>query len=540
MTERLVRQPSTAQTQAHFADVPFADIERSTFDRSNAWKGTIETAGQLIPIYWDEVLPGDTFNVRATVFTRLATPLKPFFDNMKMDLHFFFVPNRIIWDNWQRFMGERRDPADDPDNFTIPQATMDLADPTMFGTLADYLGLPIGQGVSATTSVSDLPFRAYELIHYEWYRDQNVQDQVLPPDTGDGPTSRVATIPKIRNKRKDYFTSALPFAQKGDPVVIPIGQSAPVVSTGDGAPTFDIGTTVGDRLGQKPGGDNTGAKFETATEGGASFVPGTWNDPKLLADLTGATATSINDLRTAFQIQRLLERDARGGTRYIELVLSHFGVQSDDARMQRPELLGFGSGPINLNPIGSTYADQTEGIPQGNLAAIGTGLAKGGFNHSFTEHGIVMCLASVQADLTYQQGIEKYWRRSSRYDFYWPALAHLGEQQIKQEELYYSADPAQDDLVFGYQERYGEYRFRPSRICGQFRSNHPTSLDVWHLAQDFDAPPTLNGAFINEDPPVERVIAVPSEPHFLCDAWFDVKSTRPMPVYSVPGMIDHF
>lgn len=533
MSERIVRQPD--KTKTHFANVPAADIERSTFDRSHAYKGTVLQAGDLVPVFWDEVLPGDTFNMRCAIFSRLATPLKPLMDNMRCDVHFFFVPNRLLWENWQQFMGERKGPDDDPEDYTMPQATVDLS--AAAETLGDYLGLPIGQ--TGVVSVNDLPFRCYDLIWYEWYRDQNIQVNATPTDTGPGPTDRTTMPLKRRNKRKDYFTSALPWPQKGDPVTIPIAQQAPVISTGDGAPQFDIGAVTGDRIGTNAGGDATGIKAETATAGG-SFVPAVWNDPKLIADLQSATATTINDLRTAFQIQRLLERDARGGTRYIELVLSHFGVQSDDARQQRPEYLGAGTGMISVNPVASTYADQTEQIPQGNLSGVGTGLTKGGFNHSFTEHGIVMGIMSMSSDYTYQNGIERAWNRKTRYDHYWPALAHLGEQAILNQELFVSGVTEENEGTFGYQERYAEYRYKPGRIVGKFRSNDPASLDVWHLAQDFDTLPTLSSDFINELPPVGRVIAVPSEPHFLIDAWFDLKCTRPMPVYSVPGMIDHF
>lgn len=537
MTERIVKQPPNDQT--HFANVPTADIERSTFDRSHSFKGTMPIAGQLIPIFWDEVLPGDSFSLDATIFTRLATPLHPFMDNLKMDIHFFFVANRLVMDQWQQFMGERRGAGDDPDNYTIPQATLDLADPNAFGTLGDFFGLPIGQ--TGNISVSDLPFRAYELIHYEWYRDQNIQSDIEPPDpsiTAD--TDRTLQGVRYRAKRKDYFTSCLPWAQKGDPVVIPLGSRADVKGIGVLAGHV---TTTGSFV--ETGGSTVGPETIFASNAADPNYWGiqpdasnpTW--PNIYADLTTATATTINDLRTAFQIQRLLERDARGGTRYIELVLSHFGVQSPDSRQQRPEFLGSGTGNINVNPVASTYADQDNSIPQGNLAAVGTGLIRGGFSASFTEHGLVIGLASVQSDQTYQHGIERYWHRKTRYDFYWPALAHLGEQAVLSKELWVDGSAGDQD-VFGYQERYGEYRFKPGRIVNEFRSNHPTSLDPWHLAQDWETRPVLNNQFILEQPPVDRVIAVPSEPHFLMDAWFNFKCTRPMPVYSVPGMIDHF
>ena len=533
MTEKIVRQPSTGPSQHNFSNVPEADIERSTFDRSHGWKGTIRETGHLVPFFWDEVLPGDTFTMDTTVFMRMATPLKPIMDNIKCDIHYFFVPNRLLWDQWEIFMGEVRGPSDPkPEDLVVPQATIDYATASYDG-LADVLGLPIGQ--QGVGFVSDLPFRCYELCFYEWYRDQNVDMRDHPSYNWTAVLDRTAETLKRRNKRKDYFTSALPWPQKGDPVLIPIAGTAPIVALGDGIPTFDVATFTDEPMGLKQGGDASGVFYETASETNP-FDAASWNQPKLEADLSGATATSINDLRTAFQIQKLLERDARGGTRYIELILSHFAVQSPDYRLQRPEFIGSGSAPINMNPIASTVA--LENNPQGQLAAYGTGLAKAGFTHSFTEHGIVMGMISMTADLTYQQGVDRLWKRQTRYDYYWPSLSHLGEQAITGEEIYFDTTGNED--VFGYQERYAEYRYKPSRVTGQFRSNYSASLDVWHLAQDFDTRPTLSTEFLREDPPIGRVIAVPAEPHWICDAWFNYKCTRPMPVYSVPGLIDHF
>lgn len=535
MAEQTFRQPST--TQAHFSEVPHAETERSTFDKSHAWKGTIARAGDVVPMFLDEIVPGDTFDVNATVFLRLATPLKPLMDNLYAQIHYFFVPNRLLWDDWELFMGDDRG-SRDPESVSIPQAIIDLEDAANYNTVPDYFGLPIGQ--PAVVSVSDLPFRAYALCNYEWYIDQNINNGTLPPDR-DGATNNRTAAPTIdRAKRRDYFTSALPFPQKGDQVVIPIGKTAKVIGdpTTDLRPFYTINGVSNVQFGHAAGGDTNSIDSSSTAHNGQGFNPSAWQDPKLIADLSTATATSINDLRTAFQIQRLLERDARGGTRYTEMVLAHFGVVSDDARMQRPEYLGAGSTRINVNPVASTVAQ--EDVPQGNLSGVGTGLLRGGFKHSFTEHGWVLGLVSIQSDQTYQQGLDRMFTRQTKYDFYWPALSHLGEQAIKKQEIFVSSSETENDETWGFQERYAEYRYKPSRICGQFRSNHPQSLDVWHLAQDFTTAPELNAEFIQEDPPINRVIAVPSEPHFLADAYFEVKATRPMPVYSVPGMIDHF
>ena len=520
-----------SSNQHLFSQIPRADIQRSSFNRSHGYKTTLDS-GYLVPFFVDEVLPGDTFNLKATLFGRLSTPVVPFMDNMYLETFFFFVPNRLVWDNWQKFNGEQKNPGDSTD-FLIP--TLEAGKHEV-GSIADYFGIPTGISLD---KINALPFRAYNLIYNEWFRDENLQDSLEVP-TGDGPDPINKYNLVRRGKRHDYFTSCLPWPQKGPGVELPLGSTANLngtLSVPGGSYTLNVDTD-GNALSHNPNwawqsGSSVNPTITVPTN------PIDMSKSGVTVDLSSATAITINSLRQAFQLQKLYERDARGGTRYTEILRAHFGVISPDARLQRPEYLGGSSTRININPVQQTSATDTTS-PQGNLAAYGVlGDKVNGFVKSFVEHGYIIGLVNVRADLTYQQGLNRMWSRQTRYDYYWPALAHLGEQAVLNKEIY-AQGTSEDNEVFGYQERWAEYRYFPSQITGKFRSTYAQSLDAWHLAQEFAELPKLNSEFIVDNPPIARVLAVQSEPQILLDCYFSLSCVRPMPIYSVPGLVDHF
>ena len=569
-----------------FSDAPAMYMKRTKFDRSHVYKTTFNS-GKLIPVFIDEVLPGDTARMSVNYFARLATPIKPIMDNIYLDWFFFFVPNRLVWEHWQNFCFEQEDP-DDSTDYVIPTvAATGNSENAYIGSLWDYFGLPVNTSGNLS-GISALPFRGVYLIWNEWFRDENLQKSVKiqKGDTNevlnsarsaDQPSwvfsSGTSIVPGLacppRGKRHDYFTSALPWTQKGPGVSIGLAGTASIVdptpdpgyllhsnakqlavvsaergegweggyrvATGDGLVTFSRYGSNSNSSSVAGFAGNTSGAVTVAAQTGSAYLG---NDSYV--DLDTSSIFTINSLRTAFQMQKFYERLARGGSRYTEVLRSFFGVVSPDARLQRPEFLGSFTKMVNVNPIAQTSAtDETS--PQGNLSAYGVTAAKfHGFNKSFVEHGYIFGFVCARADLTYQQGINKMWLRSTVYDFYWTTFAHLGEQAIELREIY--AQGSKDDTtVFGYQERYAEYRYKPSQITGKFRSSVVNgSLDVWHLSQFFKNAPTLNEEFITENPPIKRIIAVQDEPEFLLDIGFRYTTVRPMPMFGTPGLVDHF
>lgn len=567
-------------SNSRFAQAPQVDIQRSTFDRSSGHKTTFN-AGKLVPIYVDEVLPGDTFEMKTSAIIRGSTPIFPVMDNANLDIYFFFVPNRLVWDHWKEFNGENTTSKwEQTVEYSIPQMAPPLSTETVptegweKGTLADYMGIPTGVGpgaaqVNAQWTVNHLPFRAYCLIWNEWFRDQNLQDPVLI-DKGDSQTNGRHLIPEGNsitfenqaalqganllpvNKYFDYFTGALPEPQKGPDVLLPLGNTAPVITmktditgvTGSSPGLrFASNTPINSQANLVVTPTGTGKGTLNHTTANKDLINGNLIPANLYANLAEATAATINELRLAFQLQRLYERDARGGTRYIEIIKSHFGVTSPDARLQRPEYLGGERIPINIDQVIQTSGTMEGTTPQGNTAAYSlTGNQGSYFKHSFVEHGYVLGLACVRTEHTYQQGLEKIWNRKNRFDFYWPALANIGEQAILNKEIYLQALGETNEQAFGYQEAWAEYRYKPSRVSSAFRSNVTGSLDAWHYADYYEELPKLSAEWVQETyKNVDRTLAVQStlEDQYIADFWFKCKCTRPMPIYSIPGLIDH-
>lgn len=539
------------------------DMSRSRFPRNFSHKTTFN-AGQVIPFYVDEVLPGDTFNVRTSKVVRMQTLLTPVMDNVYLDTYYFFVPNRLVWEHWKQFMGENTESAWIPQvEYEVPQLTAPVGGWEV-GTIADYMGVPTGV---ANLSVNALPFRAYALVMNEWFRSENLTDPLnIPVDdatvTGVNTGNYVSDVakggkPYVANKFRDYFSSCLPSPQKGPDVTISVAQPGPLPvyalenkvpagsSEGISFRMSNNSKFVNDQLVSvfSPSQDGHSYLTPSQTTGTSGSSAGVMVPENLWAqfDSTLSVAT-INQLRTAFQIQKFYERSARGGSRYIETLKAHFGVTSPDARLQRPEYLGGNRVPITINQVVQSSGTVADSTPLGDTGAMSlTTDVHSDFTKSFVEHGFVIGVMVARYDHTYQQGIERFWSRKSMFDYYWPEFANIGEMAVLNKEIYAQGN-ATDDEVFGYQEAWADYRYKPSRVSGEMRSQYKQSLDVWHLADDYSKLPSLSDSWIREDPnPINRVLAVSDNlaNQFFCDVYVQNYTTRNMPLYSIPGLIDH-
>ncbi len=555
---------------SRFSINPQISIDRSKFNRDCSVK-TSFNVGDLVVFYLDEVLPGDTFQVKTSLVARLQPLVTAPMDNLYLDTYYFFVPNRLVWDHWRELNGENTESAWIPQTeYQVPQITAPKGGWNI-GTIADYFGIPTGV---ENISVSALPFRAYSLIVNEWFRDQNLKDPLDTPK-GDATVQGVNTgnyitdcakggLPFKAAKLHDYFTSCLPAPQRHTDVTIDLGSNIPVYATTDrhSVPTNGVNlsyTTASDfAVGSgyannsfmsgvvlNPGSYTKGTQVAQGTvwdEDSNSTASANYISPDNLWAIAGETAgVSINQLRTAFQLQKMYEKDARGGTRYQEMIKAHFGVSSPDARLQRPEYLGGERIPININQVIQMSGTTTES-PQGTVAGQSvTSDSHGDFIQSFTEHGLIIGLCVARYEHTYQQGLNRLWSKKSRTDFYLPVLANIGEQPVLNKEIY-AQGTAADDEVFGYQEAWADYRYKPSIVTGEMRSNHNKSLDSWHFADNYASQPYLSSEWIDEDKaPVDRCLAVQSSVsnQIFADFFIQNETTRPMPVYSIPGLIDH-